>query len=57
MANTLVRLALGISLLSYGLYQWKKRQKVIDKIQDEDLKAKERQNLTLEDRKEIKEED
>jgi hypothetical protein len=48
---------LGFFLLCYGLWQWKKRQKVIDQIQDLDLKAKQHQNLTLEDRKEIKEEE
>jgi len=52
-----ILLFLGLSLLCYGLWYWKKRQKVIDQIQDEELRAKQYQNLTLENRKEIKEEE
>ena len=54
---TPILIGLGLLLLLYGLSQWKKRQNVIDQIQDEDLKAKKHQNLSLEDRKEIKEEE
>lgn len=41
-----ILLFLGLSLLCYGLWYWKKRQKVIDQIQDEELKSRKQQNLT-----------
>jgi hypothetical protein len=48
---------LGVILLIAGIMRWKERQKVIDKIQNEDLKSKIFHNLSLAEKKEmIKEE-
>ena len=51
----LTLIVVGIVLLIYGLSKWKVRQEVIDKIQDEELKSKQQQNLSPEERKAIKE--
>jgi hypothetical protein len=44
---------LGFCLLFMGIIRWSKRQAVIDKIQDEDLKAKEFQNLTSKEKRDL----
>jgi len=43
---------LGLILLIYGIVKWKKRQIVLDKIQDEELKFKETQNISSQEKRE-----
>lgn len=43
----------GLIFLAFGIWKWNKRQTIIDKIQDEELKAKEIQNLSLQDKREL----
>ena len=44
---------LGLFLLAFGIWKWNKRQTIIDKIQDEELKSKEIQNLSSQDKREL----
>jgi hypothetical protein len=46
-------IGLGLLLLIVGIYRWKKRQNVIDEIQNEELKSKRLQNLSKDEKKEI----
>lgn len=46
-------IALGLTLLVIGIRRWSKRQAVSDKIQDEELKSKEIQNLSSQDKREL----
>jgi hypothetical protein len=46
-------LVLGILLLGIGIYRWKKRQRVIDEIQNEELKSKQKENISPEQKMEI----
>ncbi|MCE9539119.1 MAG: hypothetical protein K8R85_07865 [Bacteroidetes bacterium] len=46
-------IGLGILLLIIGIYRWKKRQYVIDEIQNEELKSKRLQNISKDEKKEI----
>ncbi|MFH6951371.1 hypothetical protein ACHRV6_22980 [Flavobacterium sp. FlaQc-51] len=48
-----VLILVGILLLFYSINRWKKRQAVLDKIQDEDLKYKEIQNLSAKEKREL----
>ena len=48
---------LGIILLIWGITSWKKRQTVLDRIQDEELKSKEIQNLTSQEKRDILEDE
>ena len=43
----------GFFLLIWGILRWNKRQTVLDKIQDEELKAKEIQNLTSQEKRDL----
>ncbi|WP_339921033.1 hypothetical protein [uncultured Flavobacterium sp.] len=43
----------GFLMLFLGLYRWNKRQLITDRIQDEELKSKEFQNLSTEMKREI----
>lgn len=43
----------GILFLTIGIYRWKKRQYVIDEIQNEELKSKKQQNISKDEKKEI----
>ena len=44
---------LGLALLLTGILRWNKRQTITDKIQDEELKSKEIQNLSSQDKRDI----
>jgi hypothetical protein len=44
---------IGFVLLIWGIIRWTKRQSVLDKIQDEDLKAREIQNLTSQEKRDL----
>lgn len=44
---------IGLLLLIIGIRRWSKRQAVSDKIQDEELKSKEIQNLSSQDKREL----
>jgi uncharacterized membrane protein YidH (DUF202 family) len=44
---------LGVLLLVIGIVRWNKRQVITDKIQDEELKTKEIQNLSSQDKRDI----
>lgn len=44
---------LGVALLVYGIYNWRKRQSVLDKIQDEELISKEIQNLSSQEKRDL----
>lgn len=46
-------IGLGLLLLIIGIYRWKKRQYVIDEIQNEELKSKRLQNISKDEKKEI----
>ena len=48
---------IGIILLIIGVLKWEKRQTVLDKIQDEDLKSKEIQNITSKEKRDLIEND
>lgn len=48
-----VIILLGFLMLIFGLVRWNKRQAISDKIQDEELKSKEFQNLSAEVKREI----
>ena len=43
---SLLLLTLGIIFFVFGIYKWNKRQKVLDALQDEDLKSKKIHNAT-----------
>lgn len=49
----LALIVLGLVLLLVGIVRWTKRQAIADKIQDEELKSKEIQNLSSQDKREI----
>lgn len=49
----LALIILGLVLLLIGIIRWTKRQAIADKIQDEELKSKEIQNLSSHDKREI----
>jgi len=44
---------LGFGLLIYGVIKWSKRQTVLDKIQDEELKSKEISNLSSQEKRDL----
>lgn len=44
---------LGVVLLVKGIGKWKERQTVLDKIQDEELKSKEIQNLSSQEKRDL----
>ncbi|MHB1146394.1 MAG: hypothetical protein ACYC01_02235 [Lutibacter sp.] len=44
---------LGVVLLICGIVKWKKRQAVLDKIQDEELKSKEISNLSSQEKRDL----
>lgn len=46
-------IVIGVLFLTIGIYLWKKRQYVIDEIQNEELKSKKQQNISKEEKKEI----
>jgi hypothetical protein len=46
-------IGLGVLFLTIGIYRWKKRQFVIDEIQNEELKSKKQQNISKDEKKEI----
>ena len=48
-----ILILIGIVLLVYSIKLWKKRQTVLDKIQDEELKSKEFQNLSKQEKREL----
>ncbi len=48
-----VLIGLGLLFLVTGIYRWKKRQYVIDEIQNEELKSKKLLNISKEEKKEI----
>jgi hypothetical protein len=46
-------IVVGFVLLIWGIIRWNKRQAVLDKIQDEELRAKEIQNLSAEEKRDL----
>jgi hypothetical protein len=48
-----ILIGLGLFLLILGIYRWKKRQNVIDEIQNEELKSKRLLNISKDEKKEI----
>lgn len=44
---------LGFGLLIWGIIRWTKRQTVLDKIQDEELRTKEIQNLSTKEKRDL----
>lgn len=44
---------IGLGLFSYGIYNWRARQRVIDAIQNEDLKSRQLENLSPEAKEDI----
>ncbi len=50
---SMVLIIVGFILLIWGIIRWSKRQSVLDKIQDEDLKSKEIQNMTAGEKREL----
>src|SRR5689334_21822234 len=44
---------IGFILLVWGIIRWSKRQTVLDKIQDEELRSKEIQNLSLQEKRDL----
>lgn len=46
-------IVLGLVLLICGIVNWKKRQTVLDKIQDEELKSKEISNLSSQEKRDL----
>lgn len=44
---------LGLVMLTIGIIRWNRRQTISDKIQDEELKSKEIQNLSSQDKREL----
>jgi hypothetical protein len=49
---SIILITVGFTLLIWGLYRWSKRQTVLDKIQDEDLKSKQIQNIPVAEKRE-----
>ena len=50
---SIVLIIVGFILLIWGIIRWTKRQTVLDKIQDEELRAKEIQNLTAQEKRDL----
>lgn len=50
---SLILIITGITLLVYSILRWKRRQNVLDKIQDEELKFREIQNLTSQEKRDL----
>lgn len=50
---TIGLIILGLGLLIWGVTKWTKRQTVLDKIQDEDLKSKEISNLSSQEKRDL----
>lgn len=46
-------IVVGFILLIWGIIRWTKRQTVLDKIQDEELRAKEIQNLSSQEKRDL----
>ncbi len=47
----------GITMLIWSIINWRKRQMVVDGIQDEELKSRQLQNISIQDKRELIKED